>query len=202
MTAFNSLPFMAFLRRSPLWIKLKTQILHPDRTPEQIAMSFGLGLAISFNPLLGLHTMLAVGLCLAFRKLHRPLLFASVMINNPWTMVPIATLSAYTGNLLMGRGLELDLSRIRWDCIGWRSFATRQGVEGSLSHAEPDPCALSSGRISFEPPGVSCRVFRDAEAFEAPAQDPSASASHAAPPHSGPAPPRLQGESPWTCASS
>jgi len=73
---------------------------------------------------------------------------------------------------------------------------------GSLSHAESDPCALSSGRISFEPPGVSCRVFRDAEAFEAPAQDPSASASHAAPPHSGPAPPRLQGESPWTCASS
>lgn len=137
MTAFNSLPFMAFLRRSPLWIKLKTQILHPDRTPEQIAMSFGLGLAISFNPLLGLHTMLAVGLCLAFRKLHRPLLFASVMINNPWTMVPIATLSAYTGNLLMGRGLELDLSRIRWDCIGWRSFATRQGVEGLFHMLNP-----------------------------------------------------------------
>jgi uncharacterized protein (DUF2062 family) len=131
---FNSArPFVAYLKKSRLWTKLKDQILHPDITPEQIAKSFGLGLSIAFNPVLGLHTGVAIALCVLFRTLHRPLLFASVMVNNPWTMVPIATVSAYLGNILMGRGLALDLSRIHWEGIGWSSFATRHGL-GAMFH--------------------------------------------------------------------
>lgn len=126
--SFLSWPLVARLAKSRLWIKLKAHILHPDVTPQQIAMSFGLGLSIAFNPLLGLHTGLAVVLCLIFRRLHRPLLFASMLVNNPWTMVPIATLCAYTGNVLLGRGLDLDVSGIHWQEIGWRSFATRHGL--------------------------------------------------------------------------
>jgi uncharacterized protein (DUF2062 family) len=137
MTALSSSPFLAYLKKSRLWITLKNQILHPDTTPEQIAMSFGVGLAITFNPIIGLHTLMALVLCLVFRRLHRPLLFASVMINNPWTMVPIATLSAYLGNLLLGRGLALDLSRIHWESIGWSSFATRHGLGGLFHMLKP-----------------------------------------------------------------
>ncbi len=137
MNSFPSLPFFANLKPSHLWIKLKNQILHPDNTPEQIAMSFGLGLSIAFNPMLGFHTGIALALCLIFRRLHRPLLFASVMINNPWTMVPIATISTYVGNILLGHGLKLDLSRIRWENIGWSSFATRKGLRAMLHMLQP-----------------------------------------------------------------
>lgn len=133
MTLSPPSSFVAKLKQSRLWIKLKNQILHPDLTPERIAMSFALGLTIAFNPLLGLHTGIALTLCLVFRRLHRPLLLASVMINNPWTMVPIATISAYVGNILLGHGLALDLSQIRWHDIGWHSFATRHGL-GALFH--------------------------------------------------------------------
>ena len=137
MTDSSVSSFVAYLKKSTFWVKLKALILHPETTPEQTAMSFGLGLAITVNPLLGLHTLMALGLCVAFRRIHRPLLLASVMINNPWTIVPIATLSAYLGNLLLGRGLDLDLSRIRWDSIGWRSFVTRDGLEETLHMLKP-----------------------------------------------------------------
>jgi uncharacterized protein (DUF2062 family) len=137
MTFFRSLPLVSSLKTSRLWAKLKNQILHPDTTPEQLAMTFGLGLSIAFNPLLGLHTALAITLCLIFRRLHRPLLLATVMINNPWTMVPIATISAYVGNILRGRGLKLDLSGIHWETIGWSSFATRQGLREMFHMLQP-----------------------------------------------------------------
>ena len=137
MNSLFSLSFIASCKRSRLWTKLKNQILHPDITPEQIALSFGLGLSIAFNPMLGFHTGIAILLCLVFRRLHRPLLFTSVLINNPWTMVPIATVSAYVGNMLMGRGLALDLSRIHWEDIGWSSFATRHGLGGLFHMLKP-----------------------------------------------------------------
>jgi uncharacterized protein len=137
MNSFSTSRLVVRLQASRLWIKLKEQILHPELTPERIARSFGLGLVIAFNPLLGLHTGVAVALCLIFRRLHRPLLLASMMINNPWTMVPIATVSAYLGNLLLGRGLALDLSRIHWDRIGWSSFASRHGLNGLFHMLEP-----------------------------------------------------------------
>ncbi|HWQ11075.1 MAG TPA: DUF2062 domain-containing protein, partial [Holophaga sp.] len=129
--------FVAFLRKQPLWIKLKALILHPETTPEQIALSFAMGLAITVNPLLGLHTALALGLCVAFRKLHRPLLLASSMINTPWTIVPVATISAYLGNLLLGHGFDLDLSHIRWEEITWRSFVTRGGLVETFHMLKP-----------------------------------------------------------------
>jgi hypothetical protein len=42
-------------------------------------------------------------------------------------MVPIATGSALLGNLLLGRGLGIDLSGVDWTSIRWSSFSTREG---------------------------------------------------------------------------
>jgi uncharacterized protein (DUF2062 family) len=137
MTSLLALPIFARMRESRTWKRLKTLILNPDVTPEQTAMSFGLGLSIAFNPLLGLHTGLVIVLCFIFRRLHRTLLFATMMVNNPWTMVPIATASAYLGNILLGRGLRLDLAGISWKCIGWSSFATRHGLRGLFHMLKP-----------------------------------------------------------------
>jgi len=137
MTSLLSLPIVARLRDSRLWIRLKTLILHPDVTPKQMAYSFGLGLSIACNPLLGLHTGLVVLFCFVFRRLHRTVLFGTAMVNNPWTMVPIATASAYLGNLLLGRGLALNLAGISWKCIDWSSFATRHGLQGLFHMLKP-----------------------------------------------------------------
>lgn len=114
------------------WARLKLHILHPELTSHQVALSFGLGFAICWNPLIGTHTLMILLLCLIFRGLHRPLMLIAAFLNNPWTMVPIATASAYFGNLLLGRGLRLDLSGVHWREIGWHSFATREGF-GAMS---------------------------------------------------------------------
>jgi len=120
-----------------IYAKLKLHILHPDLSAESIAWSFAIGLAVAFNPLLGLHTALILLFCALFRGLHRPLMFIAAFVNNPWTMVPIATASAYLGNFLRGRGMHLDLSAIHWREIGWRSFITWHGFEAMHEMLRP-----------------------------------------------------------------
>ena len=110
-----------------LWARAKRYMADPDLEPHHLGWSFALGLAIAMNPLLGLHTGLVVASCALFRKLHRPLTLLGAFINNPWTMVPIATVSTLVGNSLLGRGLGIDLSGVDWSSIGWHSFSTREG---------------------------------------------------------------------------
>lgn len=117
--------------------RLRDHILHPELSAEQVAWSFAIGLAIAWNPVLGSHTGLILILCFAFKRLHRPLMLLAAFINNPWTMVPFATASAYAGNLLLGRGLSLDLSSVRWKEIGWRSFTSREGLLAMHRMLEP-----------------------------------------------------------------
>ena len=117
--------------------RMLDHILHPELSAEQVAWSFAVGLGIAWNPLLGTHTWLVLGLCVLFRRLHRPLMIGAMLINNPWTMVPMATVSAFLGNLLLGRGLNLDLASIYWSSIGWRSFATRAGFDAMLAMLRP-----------------------------------------------------------------
>jgi uncharacterized protein (DUF2062 family) len=112
-----------------LWAALKSHILHPEMTSEQIALSFGVGFSLAWNPLLGLHTAIVLLACFLSRRLHRPIMFLACFINNPWTMVPMATASALVGNILLGRGLHLNLRAIHWHEITWRSFVSREGLD-------------------------------------------------------------------------
>jgi uncharacterized protein (DUF2062 family) len=120
-----------------LWAKFKGHVLHPEMTPHQVGLSFAIGLCIAFNPFIGLHTWMVLVLCFVFSRLHRPLMFLAAFINNPWTMVPIASISAVFGNALLGRGWHLNLSSIHWKSIGWRSFATREGFDGMRIMLKP-----------------------------------------------------------------
>jgi len=115
----------------------KQHILHPEKSASDVAWSFGVGLAIALNPLLGFHTWLVILLCVIFCRLHRPLTLMAAFINNPWTMVPIATASAYLGNLMLGRGWHLDLSGIYWGSLGWRSVLTRGGFQHMIHMFKP-----------------------------------------------------------------
>jgi len=120
-----------------LWASLRNHILHPEMTAEQIALSFGLGFSLAWNPFLGLHTTLVLLMCFLSRRLHRPVMFLAAFLNNPWTMVPIATASALTGNLLLGRGVHLNLKGIDWHAITWRSFVSWEGLDGMFRMLKP-----------------------------------------------------------------
>ena len=120
-----------------LSFRLKSHILHPELSPRQVAWSFAIGFSIAWNPFLGLHTAMILLLCLAFRRLHRPLLFIAAFINNPWTMVPMATASTLLGNILLGRGCHVNLHGIHWHQIGWRSFVTVAGFYETFYMIEP-----------------------------------------------------------------
>lgn len=144
-----------------LWARLQSHILHPELTPQQVALSFALGFHICWNPLLGLHTGMVLVLCFAFRRLHRPVMLLGAFLNNPWTMVPIATANAYAGNLLLGRGLNLDLSAIEWTSIGFRSFTSREGFEAMAGMLKPIllPYLLGGFALSLLALGVGYGVM-------------------------------------------
>jgi uncharacterized protein (DUF2062 family) len=127
----ESTPGKGFLAR------VKHVILHPEMTPEQVALSFAIGLSLAWNPFIGLHTWIILLLCIAFRRLHRPLMLLVCYVNNPWTMVPMATASTVLGNVLLGRGYHLNLRQIHWHSIGWRSFLTREGFDGMFVMLKP-----------------------------------------------------------------
>ncbi|MBK8727808.1 MAG: DUF2062 domain-containing protein [Holophagaceae bacterium] len=80
---------------------------------------------------------LVVTLCFLFKGLHRPLMLAASFINNPWTSVPIATGTAYFGNILMGRGLDLNMEAVHWGSIGLKSFTTREGAQAMFTMLKP-----------------------------------------------------------------
>jgi uncharacterized protein (DUF2062 family) len=107
----------------------KRMILHPELTPEQVALSFAIGFSLAWNPFIGLHTFLILLLCFVFKRLHRPLMLLACFINNPWTMVPMATLSGLVGNLLLGRGCRPHMRGVHWDTIGWHSFVSKEGFD-------------------------------------------------------------------------
>ncbi len=137
MTTSLENPSPAAPAPSGLWGRLKAHILHPELSPEQVAWSFALGLSIAWNPLLGLHTALMFLFCLLFRRLHRPLLIMAMLVNNPWTLVPMATASVWLGNLVRGRFDGGNLARIEWHQIGWRSFVTWSGFEAMTTMLRP-----------------------------------------------------------------
>ena len=120
-----------------IWNRLKAHILHPELSPEQVAWSFALGLSIAWNPLLGLHTALVFLFCVIFRRLHRPLMIMTMFINNPWTLVPIATASIWVGRLVRGTVHKGNLTEVHWHQIGWRSFLTWDGFEAMTTMLRP-----------------------------------------------------------------
>jgi uncharacterized protein (DUF2062 family) len=134
---------------SNFWTKLKLHIIHPELTPQQVAWSFGIGLSIAWNPILGLHTLMVIVLCIVFRRLHRPLMLIAAFINNPWTMVPIATASTYLGSLLLGRGLHLNLRHIDWHSIGLSSFTTMEGFWNMMIMLRPILAPYILGGLVF-----------------------------------------------------
>jgi uncharacterized protein len=124
-------------KRFGFWQRMKQHILHPELSPERVAWSFAIGLSLAWNPLLGLHTAMILALCFFARTLHRPLIFAACVLNNPWTLVPMATASTILGSGLLGRGWSVNLKNVHWSELGWRSFLTKAGFAEMIRMLKP-----------------------------------------------------------------
>lgn len=91
-------------------------LLQLQDTPHRIALAFGIGIWIAFSPLLGLHTVMALGTAFAFRLSRAALLFGAY-VNNPWTIAPLYLAGTALGCALLGVSTE-GLETIRWDQHG------------------------------------------------------------------------------------
>lgn len=87
-------------------------VLQLQDTPHRIALAFGLGIWIAFSPLLGLHTVMALGAAFAFR-LSRAALLLGAYVNNPWTIAPLYLAGTALGCALLGVSTA-GLQSIEW----------------------------------------------------------------------------------------
>jgi uncharacterized protein len=97
-------------------------LFHVGDTPHRTALAFGIGLWIAFSPLLGLHTVMALGIAFAFR-LSRGAMLLGVYINNPWTIAPLYIAGTTVGCLLLNVPPE-GLVEIDWEQDGMAFYRT------------------------------------------------------------------------------
>ena len=74
-------------------------VLHADDTPHAIAMGVAIAMFVAFLPIVGIQTLVAVGLT-ALCRVNKAVCIPIVWITNPATMVPI-----YYGCFAVGRAL-------------------------------------------------------------------------------------------------
>jgi uncharacterized protein (DUF2062 family) len=91
-------------------------LLQLQDTPHRIALAFGIGIWIAFSPLLGLHTVMALGAAFFFR-LSRAAVLLGAYVNNPWTIAPLYLAGTALGCALLGVS-TVGLETIEWDRHG------------------------------------------------------------------------------------
>ena len=95
-------------------------VLQVDDSPRRVALAFGVGMFISFFPVLGTHTI--VGLVVAFVfRLNRVAVLAGAWMSNPWTIGPMLTGGTLVGCALLGVSPS-SLGAVDWSLTGKAFF--------------------------------------------------------------------------------
>jgi len=76
------------------------QLLHTHDTPQRTAAAYALGIFFGFSPLLGLHTVLGLGLAFAL-NLNRVAVLLGVYSNLPWILPAYYTLATLAGAAIL-----------------------------------------------------------------------------------------------------
>ena len=97
-----------------------------EGSPSRVAAAFGIGVFIAFFPLLGIHTLLALGVALAFR-LNKVAILVGAWINNPWTLAPMYSAGTLLGCALLGVPLVSPSASVDWSLRG-RAFYSALGA--------------------------------------------------------------------------
>ena len=82
-------------------------------------MAFALGIFIGMSPLFGIHTLLGLLFAYLFR-LNKLTTIVGVYITNPWTIIPIYTLSTWVGARCLG--VNKLLPDIDWRHVTFRAL--------------------------------------------------------------------------------
>lgn len=94
-------------------------LIAKERSYQRLAASFCIGVYIAFSPFIGLHTVMVCIFSWLFR-LNIAVTFAgALLVNNPWTMIPVYTTGYFFGDWLIRHVLGFDLLGLNpW----WMSF--------------------------------------------------------------------------------
>ncbi|MBI4691660.1 MAG: DUF2062 domain-containing protein [Nitrospirae bacterium] len=95
------------------------EILSIKDSPHRLAMAFAIGIFMGMSPLIGLHTVLGIMFAWLFR-LNKIVTITGVFVTNPWTIVPIYSLSIYVGAKCLG--MKQVVPNIDWSNIGFTSL--------------------------------------------------------------------------------
>lgn len=102
------------------WQKVILHLMGKEDPPEKVAAAFALGVAISFTPFIGFHSIIALGLALLLRLSKVDVLIGTLVVN-PWTMVPIFSFEHYIGKKVL-RYSPAIAQRLPWREILHRDF--------------------------------------------------------------------------------
>ncbi len=125
---------------------LLRRVFHTDDTPQRAALAFALGVFVGWTPALGFHTLIAVGLAFLL-GLNRIAVMAGTLVNNPWTVVPIYSASAYCGSFLLGSAPP---------AVRFEGLATWEGARSFLAQLGPWIVPLSAGTLVL---GAVCALL-------------------------------------------
>jgi uncharacterized protein len=89
---------MAGPSRIRSWLE---QLLHTHDTPHRTAAAYALGVFLAFSPMLGLHTVLGLGLAFLLR-LNRVAVVLGVYTNLPWLVPAYYTVATIAGAAVLG----------------------------------------------------------------------------------------------------
>ena len=106
---------MAIERFTMIFTRIRAlveRLIAYEQSPHKLALTCVLGVFVGISPLIGLHTVMTVLFGWVF-ALSIPAIFAvSVLINNPWTMVPVYSIDHLFGTWLFNL---LSIDYTQWD---------------------------------------------------------------------------------------
>lgn len=129
------------------WKKRIRSLLTLDSHPGHISMGFAVGVFISFTPLFGLHSILAIVAAFLLR-INKVTCLTGSWVNTPLTVVPVLMASYQLGESILGHQPEkIILKDLNWS----------YGLELLESHGAP--ILIGSSIIGFVAALVSYAVL-------------------------------------------
>ena len=105
--------------RTRRWLN---QLLHTHDTPQRTAVAFAVGVFFGFSPMLGLHTILGLGVAFAF-NLNRVAVLLGVYSNLPWILPAYYSLATLLGAAILRVKVPPNLLRDFQQSLSGRSWA-------------------------------------------------------------------------------
>ncbi len=92
------------------------EVISTKDSPKKIALSFAMGVFFGMSPLIGLHTVLAIGAAYLFRT-NKFVTIVGVYVTNPWTIVPIYTFTTWLGAKLLH--VDKIIPPLKWHAMSF-----------------------------------------------------------------------------------